>query len=206
MITIQEYLLSKSKPKLNTIKATDETIHQIVKDELDRFGHDADLNHIDVSKVTNMSKLFCCYEDYLGPKYNDLNPDISKWDVSNVVSMDNMFYGCVNFNCDISSWIVSNVVSMGYMFYHCENFNQDISQWDVSKAVTMWYMFLGCKKFNQDISGWNVGNVWDMRSMFWGCEKFNQDLSGWDVSKVEYNKNIFQSCPIKEEYKPKFKK
>ena len=41
--------------------------------------------------------------------------------------------------------------------------------------------------------------------MFDFCKKFNQDLSKWDVSKVRYKIDMFDNCPIKEEYKPKFK-
>lgn len=123
MITIQEYLLSKKHNKLeHVIHATDETIQQIVKDELDRLGHDADLNHIDVSKVTNMASLFsCAVDDYLGQfmKYEDLNPDISEWDVSNVKNMDSMFWGCKQFNCDISNWNVNNVKNHDRMFMYC---------------------------------------------------------------------------------------
>ena len=123
MITIQEYLLSKKHNKLEyVIHATDKTIQQIVKDELDRLGHDADLNHIDVSKVTNMASLFsCAVDDYLGGfmKYEDLNPDISEWDVSNVKNMDGMFWGCEQFNCDISKWNVNNVETHDRMFLYC---------------------------------------------------------------------------------------
>ena len=130
MITIQEYLLSKSKLKLNMIKATNENIRQIVKDELDRLGHDADLNHIDVSEVTYMNNLFSCVPMDLGSKYADLNPDISQWDVSNVEEMRCMFWHCKNFNCDISKWDVSKVKYIKGMFWFCESFNQDLSQWD----------------------------------------------------------------------------
>ena len=154
MRQINRYL--SNKIKASDIKATDKTIHQIVKDELDRLGHSADLNHIDVSQVTDMYSLFSCYEDDLGEKYKDLNPDISKWDVSNVKDMR--------------------------------------------------YMFCKCEKFNCDISGWDVSSVENMRVMFYSCEKFNQNLSGWDVSNVKYMDDIFENCPIKEEFKPKFKK
>ena len=41
--------------------------------------------------------------------------------------------------------------------------------------------------------------------MFYECKSFNQDLSGWDVSKVKFKTYIFLNCPIKDEYKPKFK-
>ena len=110
----------------STIKATDETIHQIVKDELDRLGHDADLNHIDVSEVTIMDSLFSCYSSDLGKKYKDLNPYVSKWDMSNVTDTRYMFFECENFNQNISEWNVSNVTDMHFMFSECKSFNQDL--------------------------------------------------------------------------------
>ena len=144
MITIQEYLLSKSKPKLKMIKATDETIQQIVKDELDSLGHNADLNHIDVSEVTNMRCLFSCIDEELGSQYKDLNPDISEWDVSQVKNMNCMFYGCENFNQDLSKWDVSKVENMASMFYSCGKFNKDLSGWDVRKVKEYEHMFNDC--------------------------------------------------------------
>jgi surface protein len=142
MRLITEYL--STKVAQTKIKATDETIKQIVKDELDRLGHDADLNHIDVSEVTNMDSLFSCYDADLGPEYNDLNPDISQWNVSNVHDMRYMFAHCYNFNCDISGWDVSNVINMNCMFFYCEKFNQDISRWDVSKVKHCTNIFEDC--------------------------------------------------------------
>ena len=56
-----------------------------------------------------------------------------------------------------------------------------------------------------DISDWDVSKVTIMTFMFYGCASFNQDISGWDVSKVTATVGMFDSCPIKEEYKPKFK-
>ena len=44
-----------------------------------------------------------------------------------------------------------------------------------------------------------------MTGMFHSCESFNQDLSDWNVYKVKFNRGMFKDCPIKEEYKPKFK-
>lgn len=165
----------------STIKATNDIIGQIVDDELKRLGHDCDLNHIDVSKVTEMTALFNV-DDFDDPsKYVDVNPDISKWNVSNVVNMNGMFWGCKIFNCDISEWDVSSVRDTVSMFYYCEKFNQDLSQWDVSNVKYMGWMFKYCKSFNQDLSGWNVKNVISSGSMFSGC-------------------------PIKNEFKPKFKK
>ena len=52
--------------------------------------------------------------------------DFSKWDVSNVTNMSNMFKNCNNIS-GISEWNVSNVKDMSYMFYKCKNI-PDISK------------------------------------------------------------------------------
>ena len=131
MRSIFEFLSTKVKPSI--IKATNETIRQIVRDEIKHLGNEADLNHIDVSEVTNMYKLFY---------YKAFNGDISNWDVSNVEDMSCMFYNSL-FNGDISKWDVSKVEDMYAMFYDSE-FNGDISEWDVSNVKNMSDMFKGC--------------------------------------------------------------
>ena len=187
---------TKKIKKQDIIFATNDTIEQIVRDEIKRLGKDADLNHINVSQVTNMDSVF---------SGTNFQGDISQWDVSNVITMGYMFYCCDNFNCDLSNWKVGNVKYMSYMFNGCTNFNQDISNWNVRSAITMYEMFGSCTNFNQDISKWDVSNVTDMRYMFEECTNFNQDISNWNVENVKEMYGVFYRCPIKEEYKPKFK-
>ena len=75
---------------------------------------------------------------------------------------------------------------------------------DTSNITDMSYLF-EYSDFNGDISKWDVSNVTDMHSMFNGSV-FNQDISNWDVSNVKFMFDMFNNCPIKEKYKPKFKK
>ena len=63
---------------------TKEELRAIIEKELKRQGRDADLNHIDVSGVTDMSSLF---------EHMDVrNIKIDKWDTSNVTDMSYMFF------------------------------------------------------------------------------------------------------------------
>jgi len=168
------------KNKREKIVATDDTIHGIVYKEISKLGKDADLNHIDVSNVTNMGYLF---------GQSKFNGDISKWDVSKVTRMDNMFYKS-EFNGDISKWNVSKLTNMSHMFYY-SIFNSDISKWDVSEVTNMAHLF-NQSKFNGDISKWDVSKVTRMDDMFYDS-KFNGDISKW---KLNINNDMDNRDPL----------
>ena len=169
----------------------------------DTFFKYIDISGWDVSNVTNMRCMFFSCEGLKSVG------DISGWNVSNVTDMAYMFCDCYYLNQDISDWDVSNVTNMRCMFFDCGELKSvgDLSNWDVSNVTDMSGMFYECNelKFIGDISNWDVSNVTNMCSMFDECKSFNQDLSCWNVSNVIYKDSIFYNCPIKEEYKPKFK-
>ena len=131
---------------------TRDELRNLIEQEIDRQGPDADLNHIDVSQITDMACLFINCPDVRNIK-------IDQWDVSNVTNMDCMFEGLSDFNCDLSNWDVSKVENMDSMFMECCNFNCDLSGWDTGNVVNMDYMFGGCMNLDTDLSKWNVANV-----------------------------------------------
>ena len=190
------------------------TLNQYIQEKL-IINKDYHYDTIVVKSFDELRKIIDDRYKKLGPGTKENPIDFNDIDVSHIRSFcnnvgnggifDNTFFKYI----DISGWDVSNVTNMSCMFAGCEKLESvgDISNWDVSKVTNMAYMFEDCEKLKSvgDISDWDVSKVTIMTFMFYGCASFNQDISGWDVSKVTATVGMFDSCPIKEEYKPKFK-
>ena len=141
-----------------------------------------DLKHVCTSYITDLDSLF---------KGSQVNGDITKWDVSNVTSMYETFYGCTDFNQEIETWNVSKVENMSGLFRGASSFNSDISPWDVSALKNASRLFKLASSFNQDLMEWNVSGVTNMNSMFFGASAFNDSINSWDVSKVTDANSMF---------------
>ena len=124
----------------------------------------------------------------------NFNSNISNWNVSNVINMNQIFYNVTAFNQNISNWDVSSVTNMRYAFGGCVSFNQDISNWDVSSVGNMQGMFADAYLFNANISNWNVSNVVVMSNMFLRTRAFNQDIGNWNVTKVTIMGSMFNGA------------
>ena len=176
MKTILEYISVNIKPSI--IKATDETIKDIVKDEIERLGDDANLNHIDVSKVTDFS--YCFFNR------RHFNGDISKWDVSKMKNCSFMFSAGV-FNCDLGEWNVSNCECFDSMFNENIKFEgHGLDKWNIKKAKSADYMFHKCKAFTgESIIDWKIPNsLKSVKCMFKYCENLHCNLSNWNLSNI----------------------
>ena len=140
-----------------------------------RIVNNADISSVCTSRVIQMEKFF--YQ-------NDVfSQDISTWDVSNVISMSQMFQESA-FNQDISNWDVRNLNDMYAMFKDNSTFNHPLENWNVGNVDKMGRMFEGNSAFNQPINNWDVSNVDEMWYMFSNASNFNQPLGDWDVSNV----------------------
>ena len=144
MKTLKEIILEKLslnknfKAKLYNYKPTNTPdLKTIIDEKLWKDGNkDANLNDIDVSKITDMSGLF------FGEFPHNIN--ISEWDVSNVEDMSNMFWNNNDFNCDLGKWDVHNVKQMRYMFRDCKNFKgEGLDKWQPINCTDFYGMFKG---------------------------------------------------------------
>ncbi len=119
-------------------------LNLLILDAIENKGPRCSLNHLDVSRVEDFSKLFM---------YSPFNGDISKWNVSNATSFREMFMKSV-FNGDISQWDTSNVLDMSQMFRQ-STFAGDVSGWDVGQVTRIHGMFQN-SAFEGDLSKWQL--------------------------------------------------
>ena len=136
--------------------------------------------------ITNLSHMFAgC---------NLFNQDISMWNTSNIIRMDNTFKDCYNFNQPISYWNTSKVTTMENMFLNCTNFNQYLNLWDSSKVRIIKGMFENCVQFNSPLNAWVLTSLGIVSSVFKNAVSFNQPLNNWDVRKVSMFDSMFEGA------------
>lgn len=145
--------------------------------------------HYNASDVPDLSNVTSLEGLFYGAGF--FNADLGDWDTSNITNMERTFSGSKSFNGDISSWDTSKVINMREMFAGTDEFNVDIGDWDTSNVLDMSGMFFGAYTFNMDIGNWNTSNVTDMSNMFRTANSFNGNINDWETSSVTTTSGMF---------------
>lgn len=168
----------KDSIRFKTVKVKDcGELIRLCLNEYKTNGKDADLNFIDVSDIEDMSHLFI--------NIDNMEMDISEWDVRNVRNFDCMFAGS-GIATDLSMWEFDNAATMNGMFRQTmftDSAQNSLKHWTVGKVRMMSGMFAN-SNFNGEIGGWDVSNVIDFSRMFEGNYAFNRDISSWNVKSA----------------------
>lgn len=117
---------------------------------------------------------------------------------SHVKFMVQMFFLQPYVNPDVSKWDVSNVEDFEQMFAYTGSANPDVSNWNTSKAKSMNGMFIMAKAANPDVSKWNTSSLTLPQYMFYGADSANPDLSHWDLRKSESIAYMLSMSSVRE--------
>lgn len=111
-------------PVFNVQKCTTRSeLFRAVREAMESHGNNCDLNHLDVSVITDFRSIF---------QHLPFCGNISRWNVSNATTLERMFEGCA-FNGDLAPWGVKKVKSFARIF-HDSNFTGNLSAWQVQKG------------------------------------------------------------------------
>jgi uncharacterized delta-60 repeat protein len=165
------------------------------------FSFNSNINHWDVTIVTNMQECFSSGFSRLGL----FNQPLGNWNVSNVTNMSAMFRSQNFFNQNLNGWDTSNVTDMSSMINEAVNFRNGGESgvsatpvaltWNVGKVTTFNdFTYSISHQFNCDVSSWDVSSCTNFNRMFHGCNTFNSNLSNWDVSRATTFNAAFTNC------------
>jgi surface protein len=144
-----------------------------------------------------MQGTFSCDAQNVGNmKFKELA--VENWDVSQVTTMNSMFYGCgLLTELDLSKWDTRNVTNFRHVFTDCFNLEKIVmTGWDTSSAVTFDGMFNDCVSLKElDVSDFDTGNATSFHQLFEGCAGMTTviGLENWDTSKVTDTSEMFNS-------------
>ena len=152
----------------------------------------------DVSRVTDMSYVFC--NAGVAPKLNSIeellaSPEQWRQNATSdlmgfVYSSDARCRPVSSFDGDIGCWETGGVTSMEAMFANTPSFNQDLNNWDVSGVTSMRKMFSGALSFNQPVDILDVSSVVDFSFAFMAAINFSQPLP-WDMASATSLAHMF---------------
>ena len=161
--------------------------------ELQSLTEIKNLHNLDVSNVTDMSRMFYgC---------NQLTTiDVTSFDTSNCTNMHDMFSACTNLTTvDVSGFNTSKVTNMIGMFYNCARLKElNLTNFDTRNVTTMQAMFCGCNRLTTlDLSSFNTKKVTDMYSFFAYCRNLTSIYVGsnWSTSQANTS-NMFSNCGV----------
>lgn len=121
-------------------------------------------------------------------------PAVDAPDLTNAISLQQMFEGATSFNESIDHWDVSTIESFYGMFWDATSFNQSLNSWNIASATDISHMFNGATSFNQPLDNWVTTGITEIKLMFKNASSFNQSVNHFDVSLVSDFSGTFEGA------------
>ena len=145
-----------------------------------------DISKLNTSRVRNMTGMFA------NSALEELN--LHNLDTSAAENMSHMFSGCDDLKTlDLSRFNTTNVTTMDFMFYGMNLVELDLSGFDTSSLTSMGHMFSKNNSLEVvDTGSFNTSKVKNMEGVFQDCTSLTTvvGLEEWDTSSVEQYDNF----------------
>ena len=183
--------------------ADKEALKKWILEQLIIQGPNANLNNVDLSKLTDLSFAFSRRKNDMAIDkvygfrtkdrvYGSLGNFFTDKEIYKLREKINKAWRIIWRNDNKFNLTLNSEFRIYNIFYYM---NPDISDWDVSNINDMHCMFYGDDfNFNCNLDKWDVSNVINMHSMFKYCFQFNKPLNNWHVDNVKNMKYMFYSC------------
>lgn len=152
--------------------------------EKNKGEENINFNSIDVSKITDFTRLFANNTDIQ-------NIDIHTWETKQVENMSFMFSGCKNLKNvnNLTKFDTTNLKKTTAMFAGCEKLESigNISTWKTTELVDASNMFMKCRNLDNigNLAEWDTENLKQVNGMFFACRKLDCTFAeDWDVKNL----------------------
>lgn len=147
--------------------------------------------------------------------------DLSKCDMSRIISAEKMFAGCsgeiTGLNCwntaklenakkmfngasigelNLSQWNTQNITNVEAMFEECTSHKIDISSWNPSNITDMSYVFCNAKLDYLVLDNVDTSNLESLELTFCGLQADKIDISSWKLDKLELMNETFENADV----------
>lgn len=130
--------------------------------------------------------------------YDDLSPEISGIDGSNLESLYQTFYRCANLKkIDLSGKNLSKLTTMQEVAYYCSSLEEfSMKNCDTSSLVNFKDAFYYCSSLKKaDFSGIDISKVSSFHRMFYNCSKLTEvNCSSFGANSNGNVESMFYKC------------
>ena len=185
--TIHNMILVKPKTK--------DELQSLIQKRINVSTGILDLSDIDTSLITDMMFLF----KVENKQYIKKIIFGKKWDTSNVISFQEMFYGLEKLTeLDLSYFDTSKVTDMSVMFCDCKSLQHiNLTSFDTSNVMYMYNMFDNCQSLKElDLTSFDTSNIEDMEFMFRECKQLKtiKLSNSWTINEDVIINYMFSGC------------
>ncbi len=108
-----------------------------------------DISAVDAPDLSSTTSLEGCFRDCSSLT----NFEMSSWDTTGVVSMQDMFAWAISFNGNVSGLVTDSAENLASMMIFARSFTGiGVEHWNVSNVVYLISTFYGCSVFNGNVS------------------------------------------------------